>query len=624
MRNLRVQLLAGHLLALAVMLAAMVGSVYSFFHLGRSIDRIMEDNYRSVTAAQAMKDALERLDNSATLVLAGEKAKARSQCATYSARFEAAHRDEANNITEAGEQELSDSIGAQFVAYRSELERFVAGDAPGSGADARRHYVVVLEPAFERLKQQANRVLVLNQNAIIRANRRAKAEATRASWTAVVTTLAARILAMLGAVVMVRRALGPLRALAARADEIGGGRLDPALEVRGSDEIASLSRAFNRMAERLQAAKAADQRRLHRAELMSVQALQCLYDPVVVTDAESRVVHLNRAAEALFGPEPGALGAQASAVVRDERIAAAVERAVSDGRTTAADDYAGGVVLRDGGRQRAYRLRSTPILDDDGATLGAVVALEDETFLRDVDRLKTEFISVASHELRTPVTSLLLSVQLMQEGAVGPLSGDQLEVVAAQREDLERLDRLTRDLLDTARMDSGRMAPRLATVAVCDLLSDAAEAVAAQAQARGVSIDVNVEPGLCDAQADRSQVARALVNLLSNAVRYTPERGAVTLAARASQSGAADVEIIVTDAGPGIPPDYLPRIFDRFVQVPGAARGGAGLGLAIARTIARAHGGDIRAVSRLGSGSTFTLTLPDTQGAMQSGAAGGA
>lgn len=604
------------------MLAAMVGSVYSFFHLGRSIDRIMEDNYRSVTAAQAMKDALERLDNSATLVLAGETGKAGSQCATYLARFEAAHRDEANNITEAGEQELSDSIGAQFVAYRSELERFVGGGP--SPAGARRHYVQVLEPAFERLKQQANRVLVLNQNAIVRANRQAKAEARNASWTAVATTCAALFLAMLGAVVMVRRALGPLRALAARADEIGGGRLDPALEVRGSDEIASLSRAFNRMAERLQAAKAADQRRLHRAELMSVQALQCLYDPVVVTDAESRVVHLNRAAEALFGPEPGALGAQASAVVRDERIAAAVERAVSDGRTTAADDYAGGVVLRDGGRQRAYRLRSTPILDDDGATLGAVVALEDVTFLRDVDRLKTEFISVASHELRTPVTSLLLSVQLMQEGAVGPLSGDQLEVVAAQREDLERLDRLTRDLLDTARMDSGRMAPRLAMVPVAALVSDAAEAVAAQAQARGVSIDVSVEPGLCDVQADRSQAARALVNLLSNAIRYTPEHGAVTVSARASQSGAAGVEIIVTDAGPGIPPDYLPRIFDRFVQVPGAARGGAGLGLAIARTIARAHGGDIRAVSRLGNGSAFTLTLPGTQSATQSGAAGGA
>ncbi len=257
--------------------------------------------------------------------------------------------------------------------------------------------------------------------------------------------------------------------------------------------------------------------------------------------------------------------------------------------------------------ERTYRLRASPMRDEDGSVLGAVTVLEDITHLRELDRLKTEFIGVASHELRTPVTSLLLSVQLLQEGAVGELTPDQKEVIEAQREDLERLERMMRDLLDITRLEAGVTPPRFALVAPNELADSAVQAVEAPAHAKGVWLVRDWADNLPAVRADRNQISRVLVNLLNNAVRHTPSGGNVTVSVR--QEG-DKVRFQVADTGTGIPAEYLPHIFERFVQVPGATRGGAGLGLSIAQTILKAHGSEIKAASLPGKGATFTFALP--------------
>jgi signal transduction histidine kinase len=198
-------------------------------------------------------------------------------------------------------------------------------------------------------------------------------------------------------------------------------------------------------------------------------------------------------------------------------------------------------------------------------------------------------------------------VQLLEEGAVGELTPDQKAVIAAQHEDLERLERMMRDLLDITRLEAGVTPPRFAIVAPQELLEAAVQAVDAPAQAKGVTLRTEAPERLPSVRADRNQITRVLVNLLNNAVRHTPKGGRITL--RALPDGDL-VRFQVQDTGVGIPPEYLPRIFERFVQVPGATRGGAGLGLSIAQTILRAHGGEIHAESEPGRGATFTFMLP--------------
>jgi NtrC-family two-component system sensor histidine kinase KinB len=361
------------------------------------------------------------------------------------------------------------------------------------------------------------------------------------------------------------------------------------------------------MAEKLYEAKLIDEQRLHRAQSMSDAALESLYDPVIVTDASARVVHLNRAGEDLYGLEKNVAGMSVSDIVRDDRIARAVDRAIGQERVYASEDESALILLKVGGSKRSYRLRVSPMRDGVGPILGAVAVLEDVTQLRELDRLKTEFISVASHELRTPVTSLLLSVQLLQEGAVGQLSLEQKQVIDAQREDLDRLEHLMRDLLDIARLEAGVMPPKFENVDPKDLAQTAIAELSSIAAAKGVRLIDNVPEELSSAWADRLQIGRVLVNLLSNAVRHTAADGTVSVAAREENEM---IVFNVQDNGVGISPEYLPRIFDRFIQAPGAARGGAGLGLSLAKTIIKAHGGAIKATSELGAGTIFTFTLP--------------
>jgi PAS domain S-box-containing protein len=586
----------------------MAGAVANFLHLGRSIDRILKDNYLSVEAAQDMKDALERIDSANAFLLADQPARGRQQYQEHRRLFESAFSIEARNITERGERDVVADIGDRlWPRFRRDTERYLYAQPPMSRPAARSTYFKTLQPEFIGLKERAQKVLDLNQAAILKADRQAKAEARRASRMGLALTAIALVLALFFALRMIRSSLTPLSTLARQAEEIGAGHLNQRIELHRDDEIGALADSFNHMAESLREAHRKEEERLRRAERMSDEALESLYDPVVVTDDEGRVVHLNRAAEGLFGPAARAAGRAAGQVVDDPRVALAVERAIRQERVSAEEGESAFVTLSTGEKERAYRLRVTPMRDSDSTLLGAVAVLEDVTHLRQLDRLKTEFISVASHELRTPVTSLLLSVQLLEEGAAGPLNAEQSEVVSAQREDLERLQRMMRDLLDLTRLEASVEPPRFEIVPPRELVDAATAAVRSQMEEGALALSEDIPMDIPGVRADRAQITRVLVNLLSNAVRHTPRGGRITVRTCETDD---KVAFRVEDTGSGIPTDYLPRIFDRFVQVPGATRGGAGLGLSIAKTIVRAHGGDIRAESEPGQGSVFTFTLP--------------
>jgi NtrC-family two-component system sensor histidine kinase KinB len=611
-KSLKTELLMSHLLLVGLMLLVMAVAIAGFFRLGRSVDRILRDNYKSVVAAQDMKEALERIDSSATFYLAGQSARARKQYQQNRPLFEAAYRTEAANITEDGEQEISDDLGHRFTKYCADMERLLDSSPPLSDQAANTRYFETLQPQFTTLKKRAQDALDINQAAILRSDQQAKNEARIAALFSVGITAVALLLGLGLAWQNIGTLMTPLISVTRQAKEIGDGHLNQRIEVRRDDEIGLLAQTFNEMAERLREARRLEQERLQRAERMSDAALEDLYDPVVVTDAAGLVVHLNRAAEGLFGPAIRARGKAVREVVHEDRLSAAIERAVGEEEISAEEGEAALISFprnpTPDTAPRIYRLRANPMRGDGGSHIGAVAVLEDVTYQQEIDRLKTEFIGVASHELQTPVTSLLLGVQLLQEGAVGPLQEGQREVVDALRQDLLRLERMMRDLLDLTRLEAGATPPRFEVVHPEELLQSAADTVRTQANKKGIQITITVPADLPEIRADRGQIGRVLINLLNNALRHTSNGGTIQLSSKMNQE--STLEISVIDTGTGIPTEYLAHIFERFVQVPGATRGGAGLGLSIVKTILSAHGGSIRVESEVGKGSQFTITLP--------------
>jgi len=603
--SLRTKLLLGYLIFVGALIVLGAWSAWRLREMGGVSRRIIANNYDSVVAAQEMKESLERQDSAALFALLGATDKAAAQLREHRTRFDANFQKAANNITEVGEREAIESIRRDRDLYYRMADEFFSH--MNTSQDAERDvYFNRLEPQFDKLRAECERLLQLNQRAML-----AKSEAAAgvAQLWFYRTLLVAGVLVAAGlylAFFLANRIVEPLRQLTASTARIAGGDLNAKVPVNSRDEVGVLAAEYNRMAERIRQLRSSDKGQLMMAQQTTEAAIDSLYDPVIVTDGEGRVTKLNPAAEEIFGSEKENSGRHIGEVARDVRIAGAVAEAIESQRPVAAEGMASVLPLAVDGSERAFRLRTTPMRENGTRILGAVTLLEDITHLREIDRLKSDFIATASHELRTPLTSVQMGVHLLLEGAAGELNDKQTEVLSACRDDCDRLDKLMRDLLDLSRIEAGESQPVLERVRTREFIIDETEELRPQVEARGLAFRVLIAVGLPDVTIDPSQIQRVLANLVINAIRYTKE-GEIRVGA---ETRGNYVVVSVSDTGTGIPAEYLPHIFDKFVQVPGAATGGAGLGLAISRLIVEAHGGQIGVQSELDHGATFTFTLP--------------
>ena len=611
--SLRAKLLFSYLIFVAALVVLGGWSAWRLREMGSVSRRIISNNYDSVVAAQEMKESLERQDSAALFALLGAREKAVAQLREHRARFDANFQKAANNITEIGETDAIEAIRRDRDAYYRIFDLFVAEVNTERARDQelreRNEYFTHLEPQFNKLRADCEHLLQLNQRAMLI---KSEAAANVAQLWFYRTLLIAGVFVIAGillAFLLSKRIVGPLRQLTLTTAKIAGGDLNAKVKIDSRDEVGVLAAEYNRMAQRILQLRSSDMGKLMVAQQTTEAAIDSLYDPVIVTDGEGHVTKLNPAAEEIFGSEKENTGKHVGDVARDARIAGAVAEALESQRPVAGEGMSSILPLAVDGSERAFRLRTTPMRGDgDGGRhlLGAVTILEDITHLREIDRLKSEFIATASHELRTPLTSVQMGVHLLLEGALGELTDQQNEVLQACRQDCERLDKLMRDLLDLSRIEAGESQPQLATVSAKELIATAVKELRPQVEAKDLELKLDVPLELPSVSVDRLQIERVIENLLGNALRHT-KQGEIKISAEQRDG---HVAVSVSDTGSGIPAEYLPHIFDKFVQVPAAPTGGAGLGLTISKSIIEAHGGQISVQSQTGCGTTFTFTLP--------------
>ncbi len=612
--KLRTKLLLGYsgfILALAVLGG---WSARTLNQMSAVSGRIISENYDSVVAAQNMKESLERQDSAAVFELLGQHERATRQAAEHRAKFDAAFARAASNITEIGEPEVIESIRRGREAYYRLFDDFIsaartssASGVSGASSDRTAEYFRVLEPQFNAVRADCDRLLHLNQEAMRHKADAASATARRWFYLTLGLALVLMVVGVAVAFSLSTAILGPVRQLTAATTKVAAGDLDAAVPVQSADEIGALAEGFNRMAGRIRELRRSDLGKLLIAQQTTEAAIDSLYDPVIVTDSERRVTRINAAAERLFGARSDILGKPVDQVANDTRIVQAVTDVLRSRQTVASESAAAVLPWAVDGSSRAFRVRSTPMKDGDGQLVGAVTLLEDITHLSEISRLKSEFVAAASHELRTPLTSVQMGIHLLLEGAAGPLEEKQQEILKVCGENAERLERLMRQLLDLSKIESGVGAPTCQPAQPSALVGEAIDSLRLQVEGKGLRLEADVAPDLPIVLADRDQIERVIVNLVTNAIRATPSGGTITVAA--AQRG-SDIAFSVTDTGSGIPRDYLTRIFEPFIQVPNAPAGGTGLGLAISRRIVEEHGGQLTVQSELNRGSTFTFTVP--------------
>ncbi len=592
---------------LAVALAVVaVFSVVTTHQLGRAGERILSDNYRSVLAAQRMKESIERLDSGALFVVIGEQERGLALAREHRPAFRHELEVEERNITEPGEAEAAGRLRAAWTRYQADYDAFLVVTPD----EQREHYLRLLQPDFIAVKAAADEILAMNQDAMVLKSTRVRRDSEFAETAVVVGVLAALVLGLLASAALTTRVVRPVAVLGQAVRRLGQG--DYAVRARvpegGGAEIAQLATDFNAMAESLERYRESSLGELLEAQLASQATIDSLPDPVLVFDAAGKLVNANRAAEQLLNVRGSDASLSAAPPAVRERVHRIRDEVLAGAPSVQPRGFEDALVVEAADGNRALLPRANPVSSDEGQLLGATVLLQDITRVRRFDELKDDLVATVAHEFRTPLTSLRMAIHLLAEQTVGPLEDRQLDLVVAAREECERLQGIVDDLLDLARIRSGRLELHPRQIQTELMLEQARQAARDGSEQRHVPVELEVQPGAEVVTADPDRIDLALSNLLANAIRYGPPGRPVRV--RALRTDGA-VRIEVSDDGPGIAAEYQPRLFEKFYRVPGSAPGGAGLGLSIVRDVVEAHGGKVGVQSQLGKGAVFWIELPD-------------
>lgn len=590
---LRTRLLLGLVPLLLIIAGIGLYAINVSRELAGSLSRDLVNNYRSIGANQQMRAA----------------------ATTMGALAEARGADTATARREFDEQR---------GAFRREL----MGQAASSAGSPRAALVAALDEAFQRFGATAERRLAFGggtgsrtelQEASVAFAGVVRAIEALTEWDAaaaqrtadrvaqlaktterilITAIVVAFVLAALVAWRMASSLLRPIQALTASAVAVGEGDLEREVPEFSNDELGQLGRAFNTMAAKLRAYREATLAKVLRTQRTMEATLTSAPDPVFVVAPDGSPEIRNPAAEKL--------GLAAFPPALTEPLA----KVLASGEHCLPTDYSRAVTLRCGREDRHYLPRILAIGDKLTEFKGAAIILQDVTKFRLLDDAKTNLVGTVSHELKTPLTSLRMAVYLLLEQKLEGLTATQRDLLETARDDADRLLRILDNLLDLARLEGGASALDRVAIGIPSLLDGIAREARVFTEAAGQTLVVRVTPELTEKKlsADLARLRHVFMNLLTNASKYSPRGGTITLSADLAEEGF--VRFAVRDEGPGIPPESIGRVFDRFYRAPNQVKSGAGLGLAIAREIVVAHGGSIACTSEPGRGAEFHFLLP--------------
>ena len=603
MISIRHKLALGFLGLLAMIAVIGVLTINQIDQLGNAIDIILKQNYKSVTACQEMKETLEKMDSGILFSFAGHHETGIRNIRDNERQFRKALKVELGNITLPGEKEKAERIALLFNEYVVVINKVVDKRSPLT--QRQETYFTTLLPLLTEIKTLAQQVLDMNQTNMTDANKTARLLAASAHNRILTAIIASAVVALLFSYLSRRWILKPIGKLIISANEIKKGNLELVIETKSHDEIGQLSEAFNEMASTLRQVRKNDNEKFQRTSRATQEVMNILPMPIAIFNSGGRVDVATGSAMRYFGLNPG-VSAENSGY---PWLPALLERASLEGRAV---DAEGNNFVQKFIDNREFFFRPTavpipPYPDTEGGT-GTVLLLHDMTLVHEQKELKRGVVSTVSHQLRTPLTSLKMSIHLLLEQRIGHLNDKQSELLLTAREDSDRLADILDELLDLNRIESGRARLNMVQIKPETLVRSCIEPFFLEAQDKNISLLIDIPEALPEVIADASGIQHVFANLLSNAFRFTLPAGRITVRAEAEHSG---IRFSVEDNGSGIAPEHLKHLFEQFYRVPGQdEKSGIGLGLSIVKEIINTHGGSVGVESRIGKGSVFHFTLP--------------
>ncbi|HUL44472.1 MAG TPA: ATP-binding protein [Bacteroidota bacterium] len=616
LNSLRFKVGSGYIVLVLINLAVTAWAIYNFARLTLALDTILTENFPNIVAVETMAHTVERQDHALTSIMNGDSANGTKEFegakeAFYQVFDEASKAPgvsqgnaENRELTEEG-MILAD-IHSTYEGYLMVSDSLMLFADNGQYKKAKEYYGNIVRPFSQRLSENCFWLVEENQKAMLQVSQETKRTSDEAIIAVLIAALVATALSIVTIIQFTKHIIEPAEKLTETVHQIGRGRLDLKIDINTNDEVAELSREFNKMTERLRQYEELNIEKILSEKQKSETIVQSISDAIIVCDPSLIIQLINKSAEELFHiREQDVVGKRVDDCAIDNRILEIFSSPVL--APSLSEPY---LQFKFNGRPIYLRPRVTEIPALHGGRGGIVLVLQDVTQYKELDKMKSDFMAAVSHEFRTPLTSINMSVDILRQGLLGPVTHEQDELLQSSKQDCERLTKLVRELLQLAKLESDKIEWREDRLDVRTVIEATVRPLQLPFKEKGVDLVLRVEDRLPSLIGDEQQLSWVISNLVNNALRYTDAGGRVEIRARCEDQA---ILLEVSDTGRGIAPEYLDKIFDKFVQVKQSldtTPGSVGLGLTIAKKIVEMYGGKIWVNSVLNKGSTFSLRLP--------------
>lgn len=561
------------LLFLFIILLAALGT-YNIQDLNRDTQNILVANYNTLDYSREMLMALD---------------EDMSKESTRKKFLDNLNKQQ-KNITEKGEKELTGQLARDFEQLRINPRDSLL---------------------YISLRKDLAGIMLLNMEAIQRKSDIAKQTARKATWWIAIIGTFCFIIAFILLVNLPGNIANPIKELTESIKQIAGKNYSQRVHFESHSEFGQLAGAFNTMAQKLQEYDSSNLSKLLMQNKRIETLINNLHDPVIGLDENMKILFANDEALLISGLKAAEMigkPAQEIAVTND-LVRSLIRDLVSPGHANGQEQL---LKIFAHNKESYFQkeiipIRIVPTGEKETRQIGHFILLRNITRFKELDFAKTNFIATVSHELKTPISSIKMSLQLLQNNKTGPVNDEQWQLMESIKEDSDRLLKITSELLNLSQVETGNIQLNIQQTPPTEILQYAIDAVRTHAEQKNVHLKTDAETGLPQVKADAEKTAWVLVNLLTNAIRYTSAGNEIIVTVKKHQE---QVQFAVKDFGTGIESRYQDKIFDRYFQVPGSSRSGTGLGLAISKEFIEAQGGKIGVESQPGEGSTFYFLLP--------------
>lgn len=559
------------LLFILIIILAVVG-VFYIFSIKKDTENILKANYNTLEYSRNMLLSLDEINTNEDKAIAIFETNLTKQIA---------------NVTEVGEGKATDNLRENFNFLKK------------NRAD---------ETVKSKIRQDIFEIMKLNMFAIKQKSDIAKHTAETANLWIAVTGTFCFLIAFNLLVNLPNNIANPIKELTASIKEIANKNYSERVHFMNHNEFGDLAKSFNTMAEKLQEYNDSNLYKLTFEKKRLETLINNMHDPIIGLDNQGLILFANDEALKIIGLKAEDIVGKPSttiALTNDLMKSLIVRDFQSDNKKTLPMK-----IFADG--KESYFEKETvnitikPTGEDQTIDIGDVIILRNITLFKELDFAKTNFIATVSHELKTPISSIKLSLQLLEKPETGNVNNEQKQLIDGIKDDIERLLKITGELLELSQLETGNIQLNIGKSNPYEIVHYATEAVKVQAEQKQIELIVEAEQNLPDIKADSEKTAWVLINFLTNAITYSSENSKIIVKLKIENN---QLVFQVIDTGKGIDNHYKAKVFDKYFQVPGSHKSGTGLGLAISKEFIEAQNGKIGVETELGLGSTFYFKL---------------